>query len=104
MRAHNQHSETRRPSDHDRIVTTGPKPFLARHGLLAGYALTAGNWRGRNRRGARNFTSSGLRDPHMASKKPSRSITHSQIPYAPEQGIDWAVVGNLVRSSRKSFV
>src|SRR5215469_12172630 len=24
MRAHNQHSETRRPSDRDRIVTTGP--------------------------------------------------------------------------------
>jgi len=25
--AHNQHSETRRPSDHDRIVTTGPSRF-----------------------------------------------------------------------------
>ena len=24
MRAHNQHSETRRPSDRDAIVTTGP--------------------------------------------------------------------------------
>jgi len=47
-----------------------------------------------------NFIGSGLRDPHIASKKPSRSITHNQIPYAPEQGIDWAVAGNLVRSSR----
>jgi len=27
--AHNQHSETRRPSDHDRIVTTGPSRFQA---------------------------------------------------------------------------
>ena len=27
MRAHNQHSETRRPSDRDRIVTTGPSRF-----------------------------------------------------------------------------
>jgi hypothetical protein len=25
--AHNQHSETRRPSDRDRIVTTGPSRF-----------------------------------------------------------------------------
>jgi len=28
--AHNQHSETRRPSDRDRIITTGPSPFPAR--------------------------------------------------------------------------
>jgi hypothetical protein len=27
MRAHNQHSETHRPSDRDRIVTTGPSRF-----------------------------------------------------------------------------
>ena len=42
--------------------------------------------------------------PHMTSKTSARSITHSQIPYAPEQGIEWAVAGNLVRSSRKSSV
>jgi hypothetical protein len=29
--AHNQHSETRRPSDRDRIVTTGPRRFQPAH-------------------------------------------------------------------------
>src|SRR5262249_40628482 len=63
----------------------------------AGISLLAGKKQG-------NFISSGLRHSHMASKKPSRSITHSYIPYAPEQGIDRAVAGNFVRSSRKSSV
>src|SRR5215471_1166859 len=53
---------------------------------------------------AGNLISSGLRHPHMAPKRPAISITHSQIPYAPEQGIDGAVAGNLLRSSRKSSV
>jgi len=31
MRAHNQHSETRRPGDRYRIVTTGPSRFQPAH-------------------------------------------------------------------------
>src|SRR5215472_3957006 len=85
-------------------------PELAEHLLYRDEGCPGGNAQDAGTRGifpasrekAGNFIGSGLRHPHMASKKPSRSITHSQIPYAPEQGIDGAVAGNLVRSSRKS--
>ena len=87
-------SRAARSSGRDRVAQRGvtrkiPGP--------AGFSLLAGK-----KQGISSILASVI--PHMASKKPSRSITHSQIPYAPEQGIDGAVAGNLVRTSGKSSV
>src|SRR5215469_18659308 len=82
----------------------GPQPVVLVISKLSRTCMPILDWRDfpASWEKAGNFIGSGLPDPHIASKKPSRSITHNQIPYAPEQGIDWAVAGNLVRSRSSS--